>query len=119
MKLFDLFRKKVQPIKIEASRYEFTDVTLHITRDVVDDNVSVRMRGIDGMDVCLASFITNGVSYAAVKYNEYKHGGKDEDMEPVKAEPKLRRVSYRPTPREIAEMEAWAKEVIDKEGGKR
>lgn len=89
MKLFDLFRKKkAQPVKIEASRYEVTDVKMRISRDVSDDNVSVRMWGIDGMDVCLASFITKGVSYAAVKYNEYKHGGKDEDIEPVKAEPR-------------------------------
>ena len=61
-----------------------------ITVDVLQngDSVDIRMHGLYDVNVCLASFLTKGISYAQEKYNEYKRGGKDEDIEPVKAEPK-------------------------------
>ena len=130
MKLFELFRKKkAQPVVAaplpapnewgEPNRVTVTLRVLQYNDADYNEQARISIDGIERMNVCLASFLTKGVSYAQEKYNEYKRGGKDEDIEPVKAEPKLRRVSYRPTPREIAEIEAWAKEVTDKKGGKR
>lgn len=49
-----------------------------------NDQVRISMSGIGNMNVCLASFLTKGVSYAQEKYNEYKQGGKDEEPEPIR-----------------------------------
>ena len=83
-----------------------------ITIDVLQngDSVDIRMHGLEDVNVCLASFLTKGVSYAQEKYNEYQ-ANKDTDaiVEEPKAEPKPRRESSRPTQRDIDEMRAWAK----------
>lgn len=67
------------------------------------------MSGIGSINVCLASFLTKGVSYAQEKYNEYQaNNDKDAIVEEPKAE-KPRRETARPTQRDIDEMRAWAK----------
>jgi hypothetical protein len=82
-----------------------------ITIDVLQngDSVDIRMHGLEDVNVCLASFLTKGVSYAQEKYNEYQ-ANKDTDaiVEEPKAE-KPRREIARPTQRDIDEMRAWAK----------
>lgn len=60
-----------------------------ITLDVLQngDTVNVQMHGLEDVNVCLASFLTKGVSYAQEKYNEYKQSPKD--IEPIEeAKPK-------------------------------
>ena len=60
--------------------------------------------------MCLASFLTKGVSYAQEKYNEYKQSPKDiEPIEEPKADTRTKRESQRPSKREIEKMKAWAK----------
>lgn len=51
-----------------------------ITVDVLQngDGVDIRMHGLEDVNVCLASFLTKGVSYAQEKYNEYQ-ANKDAD----------------------------------------
>lgn len=64
-----------------------------ITIDVLQngDSVDIRMHGLEDVNVCLASFLTKGVSYAQEKYNEYQ-ANKDTDaiVEEPKAEPKIK-----------------------------
>lgn len=99
MKLFELFRKKkAQPVKAaplsapnewgEPSRVVVFLRVINYKDADGNEQARITMSGVDNMNICLASFITKGVSYAQEKYNEYKRGGKDEDIEPVKAEPK-------------------------------
>lgn len=61
---------------------------VRITLDVVQngDTVDIMMHGLGDINVCLASFLTKGVSYAQQKYNEYMTKG--EEDEPVE-EPKV------------------------------
>ena len=68
------------------------------------------MHGLDQVNVCLASFLTKGVSYAQEKYNEYKQSSKDiEPIEEPKVDARTKRESQRPSKREIEEMRAWGK----------
>lgn len=73
------------------------------------NSVSIKVHGLETVNVCLASFLTKGISYAQEKYNEYQ-ANKDTDaiVEEPKAE-KPRRESLRPTQREIDKVKAWAK----------
>lgn len=73
------------------------------------NNVSIKVHSLENVNVCLASFLTKGISYAQEKYNEYQ-ANKDTDaiVEEPKAE-KPRREIARPTQRDIDEMRAWAK----------
>lgn len=94
-KLFGKNEVKITPSTIPAPNEwgEPTRVILSIRvinyKDAEgNEQARISMDGIERMNVCLASFLTKGVSYAQEKYNEYKRGGKDEDMEPVKAETK-------------------------------
>ena len=83
------------------------------------DNVCIEMHGLDQVNVCLASFLTKGVSYAQEKYNEYKQSPKDiEPIEEPKADARTKRESQRPSKREIEEMRAWGKAYQEKKGGK-
>lgn len=71
------------------------------------DNVAIEMHGLEKVNVCLASFLTKGVSYAQEKYNEYKQSPKD--IEPIEeAKPKIKAGS-------VKEQER----VEAKKGGKR
>ena len=60
-----------------------------ITIDVLQngDSVDIRMHGLEDVNVCLASFLTKGVSYAQEKYNEYQ-ADKDKDTDAIVEEPK-------------------------------
>lgn len=76
-----------------------------ITIDVLQngDSVDIRMHGLEDVNVCLASFLTKGVSYAQEKYNEYQ-ANKDTDaiVEEPKAEtrPRRERITREQTKRE-------------------
>lgn len=84
---------------------------VRITLDVVQngDTVDIMMHGLGDINVCLASFLTKGVSYAQQKYNEYKQS--PNGIDPIE-EPKAdttKRESQRQSKREREEMIAWAK----------
>ena len=74
------------------------------------DSVSIKVKGLENLNVCLASFLTKGVSYAQEKYNEYQ-ANKDTDaiVEEPKAEKPRRERTTSPTQREIDKLKAWAK----------
>lgn len=81
-----------------------------ITIDVLQngDSVDIRMHGLEDVNVCLASFLTKGVSYAQEKFNEYKQSPKD--IEPIEeAKPKIK----------AASVKEWQERVEAKKGGKR
>lgn len=83
-----------------------------ITIDVLQngDSVDIRMHGLEDVNVCLASFLTKGVSYAQEKFNEYQ-ANKDTDAiveEPKAEKPRRERIAS-PTQREIDKLKAWAK----------
>jgi hypothetical protein len=98
---------KLPPPPMEET--ETNDIWMRLSVSRKGDNVSIEMHGLDQVNVCLASFLTKGVSYAQEKYNEYQ-ANKDTDaiVEEPKAE-KPRREIARPTQRDIDEMRAWAK----------
>lgn len=92
-----LFRKKqtIQPKQVSLSNCQVhnlpapnrwgeptrVDIILKVIQYTdADKNEQVRisMSGIGNMNVCLASFLTKGVSYAQEKYNEYKQSPKSE-----------------------------------------
>ena len=64
------------------------DITIRVQMYTENNNEQVRMAisGLGNINVCLASFLTKGVSYAQQKYNEYMTKG--EEDEPVE-EPKV------------------------------
>jgi hypothetical protein len=89
---------------------ETNDIWMRLSVSRKGDNVSIEIHGLGQVNVCLASFLTNGVSYAQEKYNEYKQSPKDiEPIEEPKAESRTKRESQRPSKREIKEMRAWGK----------
>lgn len=51
---------------------ETNEIWMRLSVSRRGDNVSIEMHGLDQVNVCLASFLTKGVSYAQEKYNEYK-----------------------------------------------
>ena len=72
------------------------------------NNVSINVHGLETVNVCLASFLTKGVSYAQEKYNEYQ-ANKDTDaiVEEPKTEARPRRERIKSlTQRDIDEMKA-------------
>lgn len=74
------------------------------------NSVSIKVHGLETVNVCLASFLTKGVSYAQEKYNEYKQSPKDiEPIEEPKEDTRTKRESQRPSKREIEKMKSWAK----------
>ena len=83
-----------------------------ITIDVLQngDSVDIRMHGLEDVNVCLASFLTKGVSYAQEKFNEYQ-ANKDTDaiVEEPKTEPKIKAGS----------VKEWQDRVNARKGGKR
>lgn len=96
----------------EDGRREKIDILLHVDLelDTKAENVNISMEGLEHVNVCLASFLTKGVSYAQEKYNEYKQSPKDiEPIEEPKADTRTKRESQRPSKREIEEMRAWGK----------
>ena len=89
---------------------ETNEIWMRLSVSRKGDNVSIEMHGLDQVNVCLASFLTKGVSYAQEKYNEYKQTPKDiEPIEEPKADARTKRESQRPSKREIEEMRAWGK----------
>lgn len=72
------------------------------------DNVSIEMHGLEKVNVCLASSLTKGVSYAQEKYNEYKQSPKD--IEPIEeSKPKIK----------IGSAKEWKERVDARKGGTR
>lgn len=86
-----LFKRLFGTKEIEGATYLHDGMTFHPTEETEKseiwmrlsvsrkgDNVSIEMHGLDQVNVCLASFLTKGVSYAQEKYNEYKQSPKSE-----------------------------------------
>lgn len=93
----------------EPTRVDVILKVIQYTDADKNEQVRISMSGIGSMNVCLASFLTKGVSYAQEKYNEYQA---NKDMDAIVEEPKAekpRREIARPTQRDIDEMRAWAK----------
>jgi hypothetical protein len=94
----------------EPTRVDVILKVIQYTDADKNEQVRISMSGIGNMNVCLASFLTKGVSYAQEKYNEYQ-ANKDTDSiveEPKAEKPRRERIAS-PTQREIEEMRAWAK----------
>lgn len=99
---------------------EKNEIWMRLSVSRKGDNVCIEMHGLEKVNVCLASFLTKGVSYAQEKYNEYKQSPKDiEPIEEPKSDTRTKRESQRPSKREIEEMRAWANAYQEKKGGKR
>ena len=109
-KLIERQRKKREESESSADWKEMTSgikfYSLHpvregakrITIDVLQngDSVDIRMHGLEDVNVCLASFLTKGVSSAQEKFNEYQ-ANKDTDaiVEEPKAETKIKAASVK------------------------
>ena len=118
-----LFKRLFGTKEIEGATYLHDGMTFHPTEETEKseiwmrlsvsrkgDNVAIEMHGLENVNVCLASFLTKGVSYAQEKYNEYKQSPKDiEPIEEPKVDARTKRESQRPSKREIEEMRAWGK----------
>lgn len=57
---------------------EKSEIWMRLSVSRKGDNVSIEMHGLEKVNVCLASFLAKGVSYAQEKYNEYKQSPKSE-----------------------------------------
>lgn len=87
---------------------ETNDIWMRLSVSRKGDNVRIEMHGLDQVNVCLASFLTKGVSYAQEKYNEYKQSPKD--IEPIEeTKPKIK----------AASVKEWQERVEARKGGKR
>ena len=99
---------KLPPPPMEET--EKNEIWMRLSVSRKGDNVCIEMHGLEKVNVCLASFLTKGVSYAQEKYNEYKQSPKDiEPIEEPKADTRAKRESQRPSKRDIEEMRAWGK----------
>ena len=89
---------------------EANEIWMRLSVSRKGDNVSIEMHGIEKVNVCLASFLTKGVSSAQEKFNEYQ-ANKDTNaiVEEPKAEKPRRERTTSPTQREIDKVKAWAK----------
>lgn len=116
-----LFKRLFGTKEIEGATYLHDGMTFHPTEETEKseiwmrlsvsrkgDNVAIEMHGLEKVNVCLASFLTKGVSYAQEKYNEYKQSPKD--IEPIEeAKPKIKAGS----------VKEWQERVEARKGGKR
>lgn len=57
---------------------ETNEIWMRLSVSRKGDNVSIEMYGLEKVNVCLASFLTKGVSYAQEKFNEYRQSTKSE-----------------------------------------
>lgn len=55
---------------------ETNEIWMKLSVSQNGNNVSIKVHGLETVNVCLASFLTKGVSYAQEKYNEYKQSPK-------------------------------------------
>lgn len=87
----------------EPTRVDVILKVIQYTDANKNEQVRISMSGMGAMNVCLASFLTKGVSYAQEKYNEYQ-ANKDTDaiVEEPKAEtrPRRERITREQTKRE-------------------
>lgn len=111
-KIKDWFTK--EPVQANGSglfaqpREEKNEVWIRLSVSRKCDNVAIEMHGLEKVNVCLASFLAKGVSYAQEKYNEYKQSPKG--IEPIAEE-----VKRKLRPRSVSE---W-KQDLETKGGKR
>lgn len=99
---------KLPPPPMEEK--ETNEIWMKLSVSQNGNSVSIKVHGLENVNVCIASFLTKGVSYAQEKYNEYQ-ANKDTDVivEEPKAEKPRRERTTSPTQREIEKMRAWAK----------
>ena len=94
----------------QSEKVEKNEIWMKLSVSQNGNSVSIKVHGLETVNVCLASFLTKGISYAQEKYNEYQ-ANKDTDsiVEEPKAERPRREMIASPTQRDIDEMRAWAK----------
>ena len=75
----------------QSEKVEKNEIWMKLSVSQSGNNVSIKVHGLETVNVCLASFLTKGISYAQEKYNEYQ-ANKDTDaiVEEPKAEPKIK-----------------------------
>lgn len=85
---------KLPPPPMEET--EKSDIWMRLSVSQNGNNVSINVHGLEDVNVCLASFLTKGISYAQEKYNEYQ-ANKDTDaiVEEPKAEQKIKAASVK------------------------
>ena len=94
----------------EPTRVDVILKVIQYTDADKNEQVRISMSGLGAVNVCLASFLTKGISYAQEKFNEYQ-ANKDTDAiveEPKAERPRRERIAS-PTQREIEKMRALAK----------
>ena len=67
-----------QPKAEQSEKVEKNEIWMRLSVSQNGNSVSIKVHGLETVNVCLASFLTKGVSYAQEKYNEYKQSPKSE-----------------------------------------
>lgn len=103
MKMTEKIRKWFEPRKTDLScitpklpaptkygELSQVQVTLNIRlyRENGNEQVRISMNNLGAMNVCLASFLAKGVSYAQEKFNEYQSKGEEPEAEEIKSKTK-------------------------------
>ena len=91
MGIFSKWFGNSQPKAEQSEKVEKNEIWMKLSVSQSGNNVSINVHGLETVNVCLASFLTKGVSYAQEKFNEYQ-ANKDTDaiVEEPKAEPKIK-----------------------------
>ena len=80
----------VAPTKYGEPSHTTIVLRVRLYEENGNEQVRINMSNIGNINVCLASFLTKGVSYAQEKFNEYKTKGDEADhIEEPKAEAKV------------------------------
>ena len=77
-----------QPKAEQSEKVEKNEIWMKLSVSQSGNSVGIKVHGLETVNVCLASFLTKGISYAQEKYNEY-HANKDTDA--IVEEPKAER----------------------------
>lgn len=64
----------------ELSQVQVT-LNIRLYRENGNEQVRISMNNLGAMNVCLASFLTKGVSYAQEKFNEYQSKGEEPEAD--------------------------------------
>lgn len=79
--------------------------------DIQGDSVSIKVSGLECVNVCLASFLTKGISYAQEKYNEYQA---NKDVDAIVEDPKVYASNKGASKREIEALREWSESAAKK-----
>ena len=79
----------------QSEKIEKNEIWMKLSVSQNGNNVSINVHGLETVNVCLASFLTKGISYAQEKFNEYQ-ANKDTDAiveEPKAEKPRRERIT--------------------------